>query len=77
MNGFRYLDQLDALVAYDPHVPEDQLTVDWGHFSRLGNKIVASYLQDYLRKEGLVSRDAIKSFTREARANDNCRPNTN
>jgi hypothetical protein len=78
MNGFRYVDQLDALVAYDPHVPKDQLTVEpWGHYTRLGNKIVASDLQDYLRKEGLVSRDAIKSFTREARANDNCRPNAN
>ncbi len=78
MNGFRYVDQLDALVAYDPHVPKDQLTVEpWGHYTRLGNKIVASYLQDYLRKKGLVSRDAIKSFTREARANDNCRPNAN
>jgi len=78
MNGFRYLDVLDAFVAYDPNVPRDQLTVgQWGHYSRLGNKIVASYLQDYLRKEGLVSRDAIKSFTREALANKNCRPNAN
>lgn len=77
MNGFRYLDQLDALAAYDPDLPKDQLTVGpWGHYSRLGNKIVASYLHSYLRKAGLVSRDAIKSLTREARANHNCRPNS-
>lgn len=70
MNGFRYLDQLDALVAYDPHVPKDQLTVGpWGHYSRLGNKIVANYIQDYLGKAGLVSRDAIKSLIREGHAN--------
>lgn len=78
MNSFRYLDQLDALVAYDPNVPRDQLTVgQWGHYSRLGNKIVATSLQNYLKKEGLVFRDAIKSFTREARAHHNCRPNAN
>jgi len=78
MNGFRYLDVLDALVAYESDVPRDQLTVGpWGHYSRLGNKIVASSLQNYLRKEGLVSRDTIKSFTREARAHHNCRPNAN
>jgi hypothetical protein len=73
MNGFRYLDQLNAFVAYDPQLPKDRLTVGpWGHYSRLGNKIVASNLHDYLLKEGLVSRGAIKSFTRELRANHNC-----
>ena len=70
MNGFRYLDQLDALVAYNPHVPKDQLTIEpWGHYSRLGNKIVASYLHDYLGEAGLTSREAIKALTREAHAN--------
>ena len=76
MNGFRYLDVLDAFVAYDPHVPRDQLTVgSSGHYTRLGNKIVASYLQSYLMKEGLVSRAATKSFAREAGVNMNCLPN--
>jgi len=73
INGFHYLDVLDAFVAYDADVPRDQLTVGrWGHYSRLGNKIVASSLQNYLRKEDLVSRDAIKAFTREAGATGNC-----
>jgi len=72
-NDFRYLDVLDAFVAYDADVARDQLTVGvWGHYSQLGNKIVANSLQIYLSKEGLVSRDAIKAFTREARANGNC-----
>ena len=78
MNAFRYVDVLDAFAGYDSDVPKDELTVGrWGHYSRLGNKIVANSLESYLRKEGLVSRDAIKSFTREARANGNCRPNAN
>ena len=40
--GFRVLDMLDALVTYDPALPKDRLTVGkWGHYSRLGNSIVA------------------------------------
>ncbi len=73
--GIRYLDILDALVAYDPTLPVDQLTVGrWGHFSRLGNNIVATYLKQYLKDEGLVVRDKIKALARAARAKENCPP---
>jgi hypothetical protein len=76
MKGFRYLDVLDAFVAYDSNVPKDQLTVGmWGHYSPLGNKIVASSLHSYLQKDSLVSKARIKSLAREALANEKCRPN--
>jgi hypothetical protein len=60
--GFRYLDLLDAFVAYDPQVPKDRLTVGpWGHYSHHGNQIVANHLYRYLVAQGLMSRDGIAS----------------
>lgn len=61
--GFRYVDILDALVAYDPALPEPLLTVgQWGHYSRLGNRIVASRISDYVRDENLVDRETIRAL---------------
>ncbi len=72
--GFRYLDTLDAFVAHDPQLPLDRLTIDrWGHYSRLGNQIVAKHLQRYLTDQGLVNRDAIKTRVRAARERQICR----
>jgi hypothetical protein len=56
----RHLDLLEPLVAYDPDVPKDKLTVGrWGHYSPLANKLIANYFDDYLIKQALVSRDNI------------------
>ena len=75
IKGFRYLDGLDAFVAHDPNVRVDQLTVGkWGHYSRLGNEIVAKYRQRSLNDQGLVSRDIIKTLARAAREKQSCRP---
>ena len=74
--GFRYLDMLDAFVAHDPRVLVDRLTIgQWGHYSQLGNEIVAKHLQRYLNDQGLVSRDVIKALTRAVREKQSCRPN--
>jgi hypothetical protein len=69
--GFRYLDLLDALAAYDPQVPKDKLTVGrWGHYSRLGNQIVANYLYRYLVTQGLLSRDVVTSVNMQHQCKD-------
>jgi hypothetical protein len=69
--GFRYLDLLEAFVAYDAEVPKDKLTVGgWGHYSRLGNQIVANYLDQYLVTQGLVAGDAITHFPVHRQCND-------
>jgi hypothetical protein len=74
--GYRYLDMLDAFVAHDPHVPVDRLTIgQWGHYSQLGNEIVAKHFQRYMNDQGLVSRDVVKTLARAAREKQHCRPN--
>ncbi|GJL70798.1 MAG: hypothetical protein NPIRA06_34330 [Nitrospirales bacterium] len=75
--GFRYLDVLNAFIAYDPRLPKDQLTVgQWGHYSRLGNSVVATFLQDYLNKEKLTVRDHVKNLARAACTTNHCCPNS-
>jgi hypothetical protein len=76
-SGARYLDMLDAFIAQDPQVRVDQLTVGtWGHYSRLGNEIVARHVQRYLDDQGLGNRDMIKALVRDARKREGCRLNT-
>lgn len=76
-NGARYLDMLDAFIAQDPQARVDQLTVGtWGHYSRLGNEIVARHVQRYLADQGLGSRDVIKSLVRDARKREGCSSNS-
>ena len=73
----RVLDILDALVAFDSALPTDRLTVGkWGHFSRLGNSIVATFLQDYLNNEKLTVRDNIKKLVRADCTTNHCCPNS-
>ena len=73
----RVLDILDALVAFDSALPTDRLTVGkWGHFSRLGNSIVATFLQDYLNNEKLTARDNVKNLVRAACTTNHCCPNS-
>jgi hypothetical protein len=67
---------LDAFAVHDPRVLVDRLTVGkWGHYSQLGNEIVAKQFQRYLNDQGLVSRDVIKALTRDVREKQSCRPN--
>ncbi len=73
--GFRYVDVLDAIVLDDPEVRVDRLTVgQWGHYSRLGNRIVARHLHRYLTEQRLVSREAIKALARTVQEQQGCRP---
>ncbi|WNM57636.1 SGNH/GDSL hydrolase family protein [Candidatus Nitrospira allomarina] len=77
IKGFRVLDILDALVAFDSALPTDRLTVgQWGHYSHLGNSIVATFLQDYLNNEKLTVRDNVKNLVRAACTTNHCCPNS-
>ncbi|HSF08452.1 MAG TPA: hypothetical protein VLA60_03500, partial [Nitrospirales bacterium] len=77
IKGFRVLDILDALVAFDSALPTDRFTVGkWGHFSRLGNSIVATFLQNYLNNEKLTVRDNVKNLVRAACTTNHCCPNS-
>jgi hypothetical protein len=74
-NGFRYLDVLDAFVEHESTLSVDRLTVGkWGHYSRLGNALVATHLQQYLNTEKLAVKDNIKALVREACPTGNCCP---
>ena len=54
-NGYRYIDTLSALEPYYSRYSVGQLTVgNWGHYSPLGNKIVAEYILAQLKTWGLV-----------------------
>jgi hypothetical protein len=73
--GFRYLDVLDDFVEHEPTLSVDRLTVGkWGHYSPLGNALVATHLQHYLNNEKLTVRDNIQAFVREACPSENCCP---
>jgi hypothetical protein len=63
----------DALIAYDPALPTDRLTVGkWGHYSRLGNSSVATHLQIFLNKERLTEKGHLKNLVGKACANKHC-----
>lgn len=46
--GYPYIDILDAVAPYEPTHSMRDLTVQWGHFSPLGNQIIAEYIEQYL-----------------------------
>jgi hypothetical protein len=49
----RWKRRLDAFDQYDHSLKVEDLTVgNYGHFSSLGNKIVADYLLNYLNSQG-------------------------
>ena len=47
--GYRYVDIMDAFKPYAKTYTVEELTKAWGHYSPLGNQIVASYLSTQLK----------------------------
>ncbi|MBM4186377.1 MAG: hypothetical protein FJ206_03590 [Gemmatimonadetes bacterium] len=52
-SGYRYLDALSAFEPVESRHTVKDLTVQWGHFSALGNDLVARYLLASLTEWGL------------------------
>lgn len=59
--GYRYIDALGALEPVQQRHTVGDLTVAWGHFSKLGNEIVAHYILDTLAGWDLDSASKVSS----------------
>lgn len=46
--GYEYIDLQEAFNLVEKNYSSTELRVDWGHFSRLGNQIIAEHLEGYL-----------------------------
>ena len=51
--GYRYVDALEAFVPVESQHTVDDLVVTWGHFSKLGNDIVARHVLSELSEMGI------------------------
>jgi hypothetical protein len=58
--GYRFIDTGEVLRASQQRYRDDQLTVDWGHYSPLGSKIVAEEIRTRLREQGLLDPAALR-----------------
>lgn len=47
--GYRFIDAMDALEREQARYSIDDLSVKWGHYSKLGNEIVARHIRERLR----------------------------
>ena len=52
--GYRYVDALDAFEPVESQYTVDDLVVQWGHFSKLGNDLVAKHILGQLAEWDLV-----------------------
>jgi hypothetical protein len=59
--GFRHIDLLEVLRANESRYSVSELTVAWGHFSPLGNKLVAADIHARLKTQGLLDPAAVRS----------------
>ena len=58
--GYRFIDTLDALERVQSSHTTSELTVQWGHYSKLGNDIVARFLLERLAEWGLDTPERVK-----------------
>ena len=65
-NGLAYIDLTDAFIRYFQGKEIDDLFMPAGHYSPEANKIVALYLDYYLKKEGLTDKQKITKKKKEA-----------
>ena len=52
---YYYIDLLDALEHYESSFTIDDFVEDWGHFSPLGNMIIAEFIYKKLNNRGLTN----------------------
>jgi hypothetical protein len=58
--GYRFIDTLDALEPYESSYTVDELVENWGHYSPLGNRIIAAYIYSHLKNWGLLNLAKLK-----------------
>ena len=65
--GYRYIDVLDALEPYNSRYSVAQLTVAWGHYSPIGNTIIANYILTQLKAWDLVDPSKVNQAVQQER----------
>jgi hypothetical protein len=65
--GYRFIDVLGALEPYESDYTVEELTRAWGHYSPLGNKIIAEYIFTHLETWHLKDQSKVKEAVRLAR----------
>ena len=66
--GYRYIDVGDALHAVEQRYTIDDLSVKWGHYSKLGNDIVAQHILKTLGNWNLDHISKVKAAAATERA---------
>lgn len=64
--GYRVIDTLDAIEPHSDRYSIDELTRAWGHYSPIGNRLVAEYIVREIERFGLGnSADVAQALRRE------------
>lgn len=58
--GFRFIDLLEGLEPYESRYTVGELTRKWGHYSPLGNKILAGYISTRLKDWSITDPSKLK-----------------
>ena len=59
--GYRFIDALEALEPYQKKYTVKQLTRNWGHYSPVGNEIVAEHIHEQLQSWDFTSLSTVKA----------------
>ena len=65
--GYRYIDALNALEPYNSRYSVAQLTVAWGHYSPIGNTIIANYILAQLKAWNLLDPSRVEQAVQQER----------
>ena len=65
--GYYFIDTLSALTPYESQYSIDDLVVEWGHYSPLGNKIIAQYILMKLKEWNLLDSSTLEGLIDAAR----------
>ena len=65
--GYRFIDRLDPLQANEHRYTIDELTRGWGHYSPLGNKLIAEYIGERLKSWHLESPEDVRNAVERER----------
>ncbi|UCG72337.1 MAG: hypothetical protein JSV45_13995 [Chromatiales bacterium] len=66
--GYPVIDTMTALEAYESQYSIKELTRDWGHYSPVGNRIVAEYIAGELEQWGYLRLENVDRAVREEQA---------
>lgn len=68
--GYRVIDLMDALEPEQGRYSVDDLSVQWGHYSKLGNEIVAGFILERLKAWGIDRTEQAREEARRALTTD-------